>query len=99
MATKDDLIEDILELDQNANTTDLTHADLTKLLGELRDDGELLPASVEEVKVAPYSIAQGKSVTSKKGILEHGDEIKAEYLGGGQKALDALVKAKVVVKA
>lgn len=63
------------------------------------DDDELLQPDVEVVAVAPYSIAAGKSVTCKKGILAHGDEIKAEYLGGEQKALDALVIAKVVVKA
>lgn len=99
MATKPELIEDILELDKNANTADLSHAELTDLLSELREDGELSQADVEEVKVAPYSIAQGKAVTCIKGMLEHGDEIKAEYLGGGQDALDALVKSKVVVKA
>ena len=100
MATNKDMIADILKLDENATTEGLNNAQLTKLLKELNaDEGELLLPDVEKVKVAPYSIAQGKAVTCKKGMLEHGDEIKAEYLGGGQDALDLLVNSKVVVKA
>ncbi len=103
MATNKELTESILKLDADAETYGLNNKALAKLLKQLNsvkaDDDELSVADVEEVKAHPYSIAEGKSVTCKKGILSHGDEIKADYLGGGQDALDALVKSKVVVKA
>ena len=38
-------------------------------------------------------------MTSKKGVLAEGEEVKAEYLAGGQDALDNLVEHKVVKKA
>lgn len=46
-----------------------------------------------------YYVADGKSITCKKGVLDSGEEIKAEYLGeNGQKSLDSLVKKEVVIK-
>ena len=106
MATKAELIEAILELNKDAITADLTHDELTKLLSETRDEAEagaladeILAPSVTKAAPHPYSIAQGKSVTCKKGVLAHGDEIKAEHLGGGQESLDALVQSNVVIKA
>jgi hypothetical protein len=96
-------------------TDGLNHDELTDLVRDLKakkvdaethtqadvvEDEELeLAIATVEVKAHPYSIAEGMSVTTKKGMLSHGDEIKAEYLGGGQDALDSLVKRKVVVKA
>ena len=102
MATNKELIESILNLDADAKVDDLNNKNLAALLKELNSaegNGELSIASVEEVKLHPYSIAKGKSVVCKKGILSHGDEIKSDYLGGGEDALNALVKSKVVVKA
>ena len=55
-------------------------------------------AVAKKAEKFPYSIKAGKSVTSKKGVLAPGDEVKAEYLGGGQKSLDALVKSGHVDK-
>ncbi len=49
-------------------------------------------------KRPPFYVAQGKSVTSKKGILAEDEEIKAEYLAGGQDSLDALVESDTVVE-
>lgn len=46
----------------------------------------------------PYAVSEGVNLTSKRGILSAGDEVKAEWLGGGQSAIDALVKAGKVVK-
>lgn len=45
-----------------------------------------------EVKKSGCFVCEGKSITSKKGILKAGDEVKAEYFAGGQKDLDALIK-------
>lgn len=47
----------------------------------------------------PYCIADGKSLTTKRGLLGPGREIKAEDLAGGDKALKAFVKSKHVTKA
>ena len=51
------------------------------------------------VKAALYSIAKGKSITSKKGILGPSDEVKADFLIGGDATLQKLVKSGHVVKA
>jgi len=50
-------------------------------------------------KKPPYSLAMGKSMTTKKGILADGAEIKAADLAGGKAALDAFVKSGHLVKA
>jgi hypothetical protein len=51
------------------------------------------------VKRPPFSVAKGKAITSKRGILSNGAEVSAEDLGGGKTALDALVKSGHIVKA
>jgi len=38
-------------------------------------------------------IAEGKCITSKRGMLSAGDQVKPDYLAGGQEAFDALRKA------
>lgn len=55
------------------------------------------PAEVPEP--APFTIAEGKALTSKKGILGPGDEVKPEYLPGGQDTIDKFVKSGHIVKA
>lgn len=52
----------------------------------------------EEAKKPPYSVAGGGSLTSKRGILDAGEEVKAEYLNGGKSTLDSLVERGLVVK-
>lgn len=56
-------------------------------------------AAAKEEKLPPFSVASGKSITSRRGILAPGDEIKADDLAGGKDALDAFVKSGHVVKA
>ena len=46
----------------------------------------------------PYAVATGRSITSLVGILDAGDEVKAEHLSGGKETLEHLVKRGVVVK-
>jgi len=50
------------------------------------------PAKITEGRVAP-----GKMISSKKGLLSAGNLVKAEYLGGGQKALQGLIDSGYVV--
>ena len=45
---------------------------------------------------ARYRIVEGKAVTSKRGILGPGVEVKVEYLTGGAKSLAELVAAGYV---
>ena len=47
---------------------------------------------------APYTVATGKAITCKKGVLGEGEEIKETFLAGGKKDLDNLVKKGFVVK-
>jgi len=56
------------------------------------------PAPVKASAGVAYKVAKGKSLTCKKGILSEGVEVKPEWIGGGQTALDVLVKNQVVRK-
>lgn len=46
----------------------------------------------------PYSIAPGSAITSKRGVLGPGDEVKASDLPGGRESLDQHVAAGRVIK-
>lgn len=98
MATKDQLITDIIALDSDARTDGLTHAELTILLAKLNDADDAQAPAVPTVLAATYTVAAGHAVTCKKGTLNEGDEIKAEYLGGGEDSLTALIDNEVVIK-
>lgn len=54
----------------------------------------------EPKKKPPFYVAPRKAITSKKGILsgDRADEVKAEYLAGGDEALKAFIKSGHVVK-
>jgi len=58
---------------------------------------QTMPKPAPEKKLPPYSIAEGRSVTSKKGVLGPGDEVRPEWLGGGQKAFDSLLDKKFFI--
>lgn len=56
----------------------------------------------EAKKKPPFTVAKGKAITSRAGILAEGDEIKASYLAAsekesdqaaGQKALESFVES------
>ena len=57
----------------------------------------------EEAKKAPPkankmdTIAQGKSRTSRRGILTHGDEVSPACFNGGKETFDRLKKQGVIV--
>ena len=63
--------------------------------GDTGDDKESEPEP--EVK-APFTIAEGKSITTKRGILGPDEEIKAADLSGGQTAVNAFVKSGHIIK-
>lgn len=56
------------------------------------------PAKVKELSTVEHVIADGGSVTSKRGILAPGAAVKPADLSGGQLAFDALVESNKIVK-
>lgn len=52
----------------------------------------------DEVKKCALVVADGKSITSLKGIIGAGGIVKPEYFSTGKDALDELVKSGAVVK-
>jgi hypothetical protein len=46
----------------------------------------------------PYSVAAGKAITSPRGVLGPGDEVRLSDFSDGQKQLDYLVERGLVVK-
>lgn len=101
MPSNKDLTADIKELDADAVTDGLNNADLSALLKKLREAKDLEGDKPEEpvaVAVAVgHTVAEGKAITSARGVLEGGDELSADDLGGGADALAALVKSGHVV--
>lgn len=92
---------------------DLNNAQLAKLVNAMKKDRPDAAAKVvEDERIAaeelanlakkkarpPYYIAEGKALTTKRGLLGPRREIKAEDLAGGEKALKAFVKTKHVIK-
>lgn len=99
------------KLGKEVETEGLKNAELVELVAKLRKEveaeeapaaeveAEEAPAAEVEAEEAPaFHVAEGKAITSKRGILADGDEIKATDLAGGEKALEAFIKSKHVVK-
>lgn len=68
------------------NTANLSNSKLVELLGELA--GAAAEPMLEVVVVA--RVSDGMSLTSKKGVLASGTEVKPEFFAEG--AYDALIK-------
>lgn len=49
-------------------------------------------------KKGAYYLCDGKAITTRRGILSNGDEIKAEDISGGKEALDHFVETKHIEK-
>jgi len=92
MASNEDLRTQILELDENAEIDGLKNKELAALLSELKLDATTKPEPVV------FRMAPGKAITSRKGILAAGDEVKAEYLNGGLTAIKSFVKAGYILE-
>lgn len=113
MANKAELIEQIAEAAKVKgvdvpNTEGLKNAELEEVLTGLLPepdpnadpDPEPSPKTKEAAKKKkpPYSVAKGKSIACKKGIVGSECEMKVEYVAGGKKSFDALVDAGHIVK-
>jgi hypothetical protein len=107
MASNSVLIESILglalALGSTAPDTDgKTNAQLVIILNGLKaEKAEKAPEPELEPELEPepkFYIVAGKAITSKRGILSDGDEIKEDDLPGGLKAVKAFVKSGYVVK-
>ena len=97
MPSNKDLTKSIKDLDPEAETEGLSNKQLSALLSELRDKANT-DADADAGK-PPFYVSKGKAITSKRGILADGDEIKADDLAGGKDALEAFVKSGHVAKA
>ena len=115
MPSNKDLITAIaalsVELEKDAPETEgKNNGDLANILSSLKADKDLTPDAAEakeradEVKAEegekpPFYVMPGKCLTSKRGLIADGAEIKADDLAGGKEALDAFVKSGHVGKA
>ena len=104
MASNKDLIVSILALALAAaidppETENKTNAELSAILKDLKASAEPEPEEKEpEEPELKFYIVAGKAITSQRGILSDGDEIKEQDLPGGLTALKAFVKSGYVVK-
>ncbi len=62
-------------------------------------EGDAPEPAAEPAKAFPFSVAAGKAITTKRGILAEGEEIAEVDLSGGKDSLEALVKSGHVKKA
>jgi hypothetical protein len=91
-------------------TENKTNAELSAILKDLKASAEPEPEEKEpepeEKEPEPeekepelkFYIVAGKAITSQRGILSDGDEIKEQDLPGGLTALKAFVKSGYVVR-
>lgn len=101
MASNNELRAQILAIDPHASVDGLNNKELAAFLAEAKAptdtvtdaeaDAEAEAAAVDAP--AGPTIAKGKSITSKRGILAGGDSVTAGDLAGGESAFAALVKA------
>lgn len=85
-----------LKAEKKEADKDLTPDAAAKAAAKAKEEAD--EAKAKEGKKPPFSVAAGKAITSKRGILSDGDEIKADDLAGGKEALDAFVKSGHVAK-
>ena len=96
MASNKDLIEEIEKIDADAVTEGFSNKDLNRLLASLQDPGATGEPVAEEPK--GYKVAEGKAITSMRGVLGEGEPVQASDFPGGEDSLKALVKSGSVVK-
>lgn len=81
MASNKELIQAIAAISADVDTSGMNNAQLAAKLKELKD-----------AITAQPKVAEGKSVTSKRGILGPGAAVCAGDLAGGKAAFDDLVE-------
>ncbi len=99
MASNKDLISKIKKMaaELGGECPDLSNAKNSELVEMLASGEEELRR--RKAKEMPYTVAKGKSITSKRGILADGAGVTAKDLAGGEEALETLVDAGYVIKA
>lgn len=95
MPSNKDIIKSIAELSPELDTDGKNNDELASILSGLK--AEKKDPAVEEGPA--FYVMPGKCLTSKRGLIADGDEIKAEDLAGGKEALNAFVKSGHVGKA
>ena len=114
MSSNKELTEKISLLDPEAETEGLNNVGLAELLASLKtsddkdetsddkdetsDDKDETSDDKDETPKPPYTVAEGKALTTKRGVKADGDEIKPTDLPGGKDALEAFVESGHVVK-
>jgi len=109
MPSNKELIADIEQLAGEmgvpVDTGKLNSKKLTALLSDLRAaeaaPAEAAPAEAAPAEAAPatrYYLRAGKSITSKRGILADGDEVKPDFLAGGSDTISLLLASGHVVQ-
>ncbi len=95
-------LSNLLEIPENEIDLDQDNDGLVELVTDLSDklanaDKPEAP-KVQPASKAPYVIAPGKAVTSKRGVLGEGDACEADNFAGGEDTLKNLVKNGFVIK-
>lgn len=86
-----------LKAEKKEADKDLTPDAAAKAAAEAKEKAD--EAKAEPSEKPPFFVRPGKCLTSKRGLLADGDEIKVEDLAGGKDALTAFVKSGHVGKA
>lgn len=104
----DELGEETPDLEGMGNTDRVNLAKEMRARLKAKGDEEAEAPETEEaeaaeetapVVVSGYVVAKGKSITSKKGILDAGAPVEPDHLNGGIAAFQRLRDRKVIVKA
>ena len=84
------------------NTSEMSNADMAAELKRLKTEVPMPPQGdeqeVEDDKKPPFYVCDGKSLTSKVGMIHEGKEVKAEFLHGGKDRIKELIKDGVIAK-
>lgn len=90
MATKTELAAEIAEITgAEVNADDHKHDELEAMLADAKATADV---------TAGYTVAAGKAITTKRGILADGAKIEERDLAGGDDAIAAFVKSGHIVK-
>ena len=105
MSSNKSLRKEILAADPEADVESLNNDELSDLSKKLKEakpvEGINLDPDKPIIRGPQYTVAEGKSITSKKGIFTEGKPVEPKLLADGEKGLDALknlVESKAVVK-
>ena len=105
MASNKELIANILAINPSAVTEGLTNAQLSEMVKGLKGSDAAAAQADEDAAAQaladaekPYTVAKGKAITSKRGILSDGDEVRASDFAGGDEAFAALCKKGHIVR-